>query len=106
MNEITLNIPTIDSFKELITPLLNEIKDLKVTVNNLQLEINYYRNRDLKKRFGLSDKTIQNYREQNLIPFTKVGEIFYYPVSEFNEILRANSNYELFHSKNNLTNEI
>ena len=106
MNEITLNIPTIDSFKELIAPLLNEIKDLKVTVNNLQLEINYYRNRDLKKRFGLSDKTIQNYREQNLIPFTKVGEIFYYPVSEFNEILRANSNYELFQSKLNLTNKI
>ena len=106
MNEITLNIPSIDSIRELIAPLLNEINDLKEIIKNLQVEKTYYRNKDLKTKFGLSDGTIQNYREQNLIPFTKVGEIFYYPGSEFDKILRANSNSELFQSKLNLTNKI
>ncbi len=101
MKEITLNIPTIDSIRELIAPLLNEINDLKELINNntLQSENQYYRNKDLKTKFGMSDKTIQNYREQNLIPFTKIGNMYYYPVSEFNEIFVANSNYELFQHK-------
>ena len=97
MNEITLNIPSIDSIKELIAPLLNEINDLKELINNntLQSENQYYRNKDLKTKFEMSDKTIQNYREQNLIPFTKIGDLYFYPVSKFNEIFIANSNYEL-----------
>jgi hypothetical protein len=99
MNEITLNIPSIDSIKELIAPLLNEVKDIKGIINTLQLENQYYRNKDLKTKFGMSDKTIQNYREQNLIPFTKIGDLYFYPVSKFNEIFIANSNYELIHKK-------
>ena len=106
MNEITLNIPSIDSIRELIAPLLNEINDLKEIIKNLQVEKTYYRNKDLKTKFGLSDKTIQNYREDNSIPYSNINKIYYYPVSEFNEILRVNSNYELFHSKFNLTNKV
>ena len=70
-------------------------------INNLQLEMKFYRNKDLKSVFGLSDKKIQNYIEDNIIHFTKIGEIYYCPVSEINEMLKANSNYELFHSKRN-----
>ncbi len=99
MNEITLNIPSIDSIKELIVPLLNEINNLKGIINTLQLQKQYYRNKDLKSKFGMSDKTIQNYREQNLIPYTKIGEIYYYPVAEFNDICVANSNYELLQNR-------
>jgi hypothetical protein len=99
MNEYKLNIPSIDSIRELMNPLSHEIKELKEILRNLQLEAKYYRNKDLKTKFGMSDKTIQNYREHNIIPFTKIGEIFYYPVNQFNEAIKANSNYDLFNQK-------
>ena len=99
MNEISLNIPTIDSIKELMVPIVNEIISLKGVIKTPQLDNQFYRNKDLKTKFGFSDKTIQAYRESNTIPFTKIGDIYFYPVSKFDELSIANSNYDLFEKK-------
>ena len=56
----------------------------------------YYRNKDLKQIFGLSDNTILKYRETGVIPYTFLDNIFLYPKDEIEKILRENSNWELF----------
>lgn len=74
---------------ESVFKLLNEIK---MKVDNVRQPKQYYRNGDLKKLFGLSDNTIITYRDKNIIPFTKLGEIYYYSISEIDAILKNNSN--------------
>jgi hypothetical protein len=94
MKEINLSIPTIDSIKELFEPLLQKISLLEEKLNNLNSEKEYYRNKDLKKKFGLANKTIQTYRELNVLPYTFIGEIYFYPVDEVNQIMAKNSNFQ------------
>lgn len=50
----------------------------------------YYRNKDLKKNFGLSDNTIKKMRITGELPSTKLGSITLYPVKEINKILDRN----------------
>jgi hypothetical protein len=95
MKEIQLTIPTLDSIKELFEPLLQRISQLEEKLNYASSDSEYYRNKDLKKKFGLSDKTIQTYREVNILPFTFIGGIYYYRVEEINQILENNSNFKL-----------
>ncbi len=94
MNEIKLSIPTIDSIKELFEPLLQKISQLEEKLSNLNSEKEYYRNKDLKNKFGLANKTIQTYRESNVLPYTFIGEIYFYPVDEINKIMEKNSNFQ------------
>lgn len=89
------HIPSIESIREEILPLVNQINEVKSLVSKIEKEKSYYRNKDLKKKFGLSDNTIINYREANIIPWTKMGEIYLYPVDELNRMLISNSNYKL-----------
>ena len=49
-----------------VIKLLNELKSLVENVPN----INYYRNKDLKRIFGFSDNTIISYRDYNILPYT------------------------------------
>ena len=95
MNEIKLILPTNDSIREMVLPIYDEINTLKEMIKNMPKEQKYYRNRDLKKVFGFSDKTIQNYRENNLIPYSFIGEIYYYPCQEIHALLEKNSNKNL-----------
>ncbi|APU67087.1 hypothetical protein C723_3039 [Christiangramia flava JLT2011] len=53
----------------------------------------FYRNKDLKDSFGLSPNTIIKYREEGILPFTVIGEIYLYPVIEVNNILKKNAIY-------------
>ncbi|HXB44888.1 MAG TPA: helix-turn-helix domain-containing protein [Puia sp.] len=90
-NQIT--IPTLESISEILRPLQNSINELNSKIDSLKPPTKYYRNKDLKEIFGLSDNTIIEYRDNNIIPVTSIGNIYYYPVDKINEILKKNSNY-------------
>jgi hypothetical protein len=75
-----------------VIKLLNELKSLVENVPN----INYYRNKDLKRIFGFSDNTIINYRDYNILPYTKIGDIYFYPVNEIKMLLNKSGNFEYF----------
>lgn len=53
----------------------------------------YYRNKDLKHNFGLAPNTIIKYREEGILPFTILGEIYLYPVKEVDYKLKKYANY-------------
>lgn len=75
-----------------VIKLLNELKSLVESVPNM----NYYRNKDLKRIFGFSDNTIISYRDYNILPYTKIGDIYFYPVNEIKMLLNKSGNFEYF----------
>ena len=90
----TFNLPSIESIEDALLPLIKSLEEIKASVDK-QPKIQYYRNKDLKQIFGLADNTIIQYRNTNKIPYTYIGEIYYYPVNEICKILKANSNYDM-----------
>jgi hypothetical protein len=75
-----------------VIKLLYELKSLVEDVPNTM----YYRNKDLKRIFGFSDNTIINYRDYNILPYTKIGDIYFYPVNEIKMLLNKSGNFEYF----------
>jgi len=84
---------------EEIEPIINLLKEINFKLDSRRQAKKYYRNQDLKDCFGLSDNTIISYRDKNILPFSKIGEIYYYPISEIDSILQKNSNFDLFKNK-------
>ena len=80
---------------ENLEPVIKLLEQMYANFDNMKTPKKYYRNKGLKDFFGLSDNTIISYRDNNIIPFTKLGEIYYYPVDEIDKILQKNSNYDL-----------
>lgn len=81
---------------ETLEPVLKLLEEIKSKFDKVSNAKKYYRNSDLKKLFGLSDNTIISYRDKNILPFSKLGEIYYYPIAEIDNIISKNSNYDLF----------
>jgi hypothetical protein len=93
MSEIKL--PTIASIKMLLEPLYDKLNKLELLINSKTLKESssdkkYYRNNDLKNHFGLSPNTIIKYRDDGVIPFTKLGDIYLYEVVLISKILENN----------------
>ena len=90
----TIELVTIEDVKNEMLPVLKELAEIKSYVGKVAPR-QYYRNKDLKDIFGFSDNTISDYRNDNTIPYTKLGSIYYYPVKDINIVLEHNSNYHL-----------
>lgn len=93
MSEIKL--PTTANIKMLLEPLYDKLNNLESLINSKMLKESsgdkkYYRNSDLRNHFGLSPNTIIKYREDGVIPFTKLGDIYLYEVVLISEILENN----------------
>jgi hypothetical protein len=80
--------------KEMET-LLILLEELKSKFDKVKKPKAYYRNSDLKELFGLSDNTILSYRQKNILPYTRIGDIYYYPIEEIDKILKSNCNFDL-----------
>lgn len=77
-------------------PIIKLLEEIKSKFDTIRQPKKYYRNSDLKELFGLSDNTILTYRDKNILPFSRMGEIYYYPIAEIDNLLSKNSNYDLF----------
>ena len=83
------------SFEEvlsLINPLHDKLAQLenKLDKNYVKPVKKYYRNKDLKLLFGISQNTIVKYRINGNLPFTTIGDVYLYPVKEIEKILSNN----------------
>jgi len=90
----SINIPTLESIKLLINPVFSKLEQINVKLSIDEKKIKtkkYYRNSDLKILFNLSSNTIIKYREKGVLPYTKLGDIFLYEVSEIDQILKENA---------------
>ncbi|UPT71029.1 MAG: helix-turn-helix domain-containing protein [Flavobacterium sp. JAD_PAG50586_2] len=86
-------IPTVGNIKKLLEPIYSRLDKIDTALGKKQTppgQTKYYRNQDLKKIFGLSSNTIIKYRETGILPYTKVGDIFFYDVKTIEAILIQN----------------
>ena len=81
---------------EEMEPVIKLLEEIKSKFDTVRQPKKYYRNVDLKRLFGMSDNTICTYRDKNIIPFSKIGEIYYYPIADIDALLSKNSNLDLF----------
>lgn len=90
-----------DKFEHLLNPVLNKLEIIEKNLNKKTTthKVGYYRNKDLKVNFGLSPNTIIKYRESGVIPFTMLGDVYLYPINQLNDVLKRNSNWDLFQNK-------
>lgn len=93
-NEKEIKIPTVETIKHLLNPIYERLDQIKTQVlagNSDKMASKYYRNKDLKRIFNLSNNTIVKYRETGILPYTKLGDIYLYEAKSIYIILKKNS---------------
>ncbi|WP_298238389.1 helix-turn-helix domain-containing protein [uncultured Algibacter sp.] len=90
--ESQISIIPFGELKKLLLPLHNKLAQLESKLDKTSSKPlkKYYRNKELKLHFGLSQNTIIKYRNNGQIPFTTIGDVYLYPVKEIDEILSKN----------------
>jgi hypothetical protein len=87
-------IPSLASIKKLLDPLYQRLDKIDTKLSHetapAQKSKGYYRNKDLKDLFGFSNNTIIKYREQGVLPYTKIGDVFLYEIEVIDAILVSN----------------
>ena len=92
-----ISIPTINSISKIveraIAPLNAQLQIINAKLNVVESKRpkKYYRNEDLKREYKFSNNTIIKYRENGVLPFTKIGDIYFYDINEINKTLKQNS---------------
>jgi hypothetical protein len=100
VNKTQLVIIPLEELKGILNPIYSKLEIIENKIGKSKSPVSlYYRNKDLKQIFGLSDNTILKYRGTGVLPYTYLDNIFYYPKKELDEVLRDNSNFELFKYK-------
>lgn len=83
------NIITTEDLEEFRIKLLNEIKELLVTHGKVGIE-HWIKSGQVMSKLEISPGTLQNFRINGTIPFSKLGGIIYYDEEKINEILENN----------------
>ncbi|RXG30658.1 helix-turn-helix domain-containing protein [Leeuwenhoekiella marinoflava] len=91
-SESQISIIPFKELKKLLLPLHDKLSQLEAKLDKTHVNPpkKYYRNRDLKLLFGISQNTIIKYRNEGHIPFTTIGDLYLYPVKEIDKILSKN----------------
>lgn len=81
---------------ELLRDLSKNITYIKAWLNNLDLKQHnvlskeWIDNQDVLIRLKISNRTLQNYRDKGILPFSKIEGKFYYKTSDVNQLLERN----------------
>lgn len=81
---------------ELILTLSQELKDLKARIellNRSRVEVlkdSWIDNQDVLQTLHISKRTLQTFRDNGTLPFSKIQGKFYYKVSDIEKLLQDN----------------
>ncbi|UII81105.1 helix-turn-helix domain-containing protein [Flagellimonas sp. CMM7] len=81
----------LEGFKE---SLLDEIKEILLKNDRITLD-RWIKSNAVMNKLGISPGTLQNFRINETIPFSKLGGIIYYDEEEIHKILMDNKNFFL-----------
>ena len=74
--------------------LIEEIKALLQPQKNLHKQ--WLRSAEVRKMLNISPGTLQNFRINGMLPFTKVGSIAYYEITDIEKMMqKGGSNVQL-----------
>ncbi len=83
------SIITTDDLREFKTELLDDIKNLLSKQVNGSLK-KYLKSSEVMDLLQVSPGTLQNFRINGTLPYTKVGGIIYYDAEEIQNVMTAN----------------
>ncbi len=87
MEVITIESSTFQQLKNQLDEILTQIK---VQKRQNPLSEAWLDNSDVVKLLRISTRTLQNYRDSGMIPFSKIGAKIYYKASDVEGLLNAN----------------
>ena len=102
-----IQMPTVRGIQLLLEPIVVKLQNLENELQKLPKKVQpskYYRARDLKELFGLTNNTIIKYRNDGTLPFTLLGGVYLYDANAINEMLeqnKSNSGRRLFYERAN-----
>ena len=102
-----IQIPSVRGIQLLLEPIVVKLQNLENELQKLPKKVQpskYYRARDLKELFGLTNNTIIKYRNDGTLPFTLLGGVYLYDANAINEMLeqnKSNSGRRLFYERAN-----
>ena len=106
-NTDEIQIPSVRGIQLLLEPIVVKLQNLENELQKLPKKVQpskYYRARDLKELFGLTNNTIIKYRNDGTLPFTLLGGVYLYDANAINEMLeqnKSNSGRRLFYERAN-----
>jgi len=83
------NIITTDDLMEFKLELLDEIK-LLLSKQSGTSQKRYIKSVEVMKLLQISPGTLQNLRINRTLPFTKIGGIIYYDLSDIHDLMKIN----------------
>lgn len=92
---------------DLLMSLSNEINDLKARIDtfNIQkvenLKDSWLDNQDVMQTLHISKRTLQTFRTNGTIPYSKIKGKFYYKVADIEQLLQDNYYNHNFKSNGN-----
>ena len=98
-----IQMPTVRGIQLLLEPIVVKLQNLENELQKLPKKVQpskYYRAKDLKELFGLTNNTIIKYRNDGTLPFTLLGGVYLYDANAINEMLeqnKSNSGRRLFY---------
>ena len=84
------NIVTSEDLKQFKEELLTEFKDLLIKYEKITID-KWIKSNKVMDKLEISPGTLQNFRINETIPFSKLGGIIYYDEEKINEILENNA---------------
>lgn len=83
------SIITTEDLKEFKKELLSDIQELLIKQQN-GVTKKWLKSTEVMKLLKISPGTLQNFRVNGTLPFTKIGGIIYYEASDIQEVLTSN----------------
>ncbi len=80
-------------YKEIQEKALATLDCIEKMIETLPTYVNsetYLTGEEVRNLFGLSQRSLQNYRDERIIPYTAFGGKILYPMSEIAKILEKN----------------
>jgi hypothetical protein len=101
------SIPSVRGIQLLLEPIVVKLQNLENELQKLPKKVQpskYYRAKDLKELFGLTNNTIIKYRNDGILPYTLLGGVYLYDAKAIDEMLeqnKSNSGRRLFYERSN-----
>ncbi len=102
-----IQMPTVRGIQLLLEPIVVKLQNLENELQKLPKKVQpskYYRARDLKELFGLTNNTIIKYRNDGILPYTLLGGVYLYDAKAIDEMLeqnKSNTGRRLFYERAN-----
>ncbi len=80
------NIVTTEDLQKFKEDILREFKELLITYDKITID-NWIKSSEVMLKLGISPGTLQNFRVNGTLPYTKLGGIIYYDVDEINRMM-------------------